>query len=59
MTTGWRGKEPCLCGAEDCKRCHPENFWRDTLDDRADAEYEEWIQRQLDEKWECENSKDS
>lgn len=18
--------EPCLCGAEDCRRCHPENF---------------------------------
>lgn len=19
-------KEPCYCGATDCKRCHPENF---------------------------------
>ena len=18
--------EPCLCGADDCKQCHPENF---------------------------------
>lgn len=18
--------EPCLCGADDCKHCHPENF---------------------------------
>lgn len=19
--------EPCLCGADDCRQCHPENFW--------------------------------
>lgn len=42
--------EPCMCGAEDCKRCRP-GTWMDCLDDderdameRLEDERLEWIE---------------
>ncbi len=32
----WNVPEPCLCGADDCRQCHPENFdYSEPLEDEG------------------------
>ena len=59
---------PCLCGAEDCPRCYPGNFYKgvyldgdvteeqidDDIEDRAVAEY---LDRQVRDALACESGR--
>ena len=33
-----KNSEPCMCGADDCKRCHPEHFKNGRYMEDDDAE---------------------
>jgi hypothetical protein len=38
-----RDQEPCLCGAEDCRRCHPEwNPKRKKIDEDSHPDWQDW-----------------
>lgn len=37
--------EPCLCGATDCRRCHPSTWWQEEAADRVDARRAEAFDR--------------
>lgn len=52
--------EPCLCGADDCRRCYP-NSWRESCSDDGydedDPKHSTWAERQADAaemRWESE-----
>ena len=47
---GFKSHEPCYCGAEDCRFCHPENV-RDKRGERdPDQERDEELDRKAEEQ---------